>query len=128
MVLFDNGNPDEFLLFVRNFQINLEASVTPASVTKIQYLCRIVRGKALHQLNMLSVEVGFITLENLNLIILGLRTYFTAVNVMSKQKCTMFRVMRKPCKLKVKCYAARLIYINDYLDTFPGEKASEIFC
>ena len=128
MVLFDNGNLDEFLLFVHNFQTNLEALVTPAAVTKIQYLCTIVRGKALHQLNILYVEVGFMTLENLNLTIMGLRTYFTSVNFLSKQKCAMCRGMRKPCKLKVKCYAARLIYINEYLETFSGEKASEIFC
>ena len=28
--------------------------------------------------------------------------------------------MKKTCSLKVKCYAARLIDMNEYLDSFPG--------
>ena len=56
-----NGNPDKFLLFVRNSQINLESSGTLATGAKIQYHRTIVSGEALRQLDMLSVEVGSIT-------------------------------------------------------------------
>ena len=41
---------------------------------KIQYLCIILRGEALRQLETLHVEVGSTTIENLNIIILGLGT------------------------------------------------------
>ena len=37
----------------------------------------------------------------------------------------MRRGIRNPIKLKVRRYAARLIYINDYLAAFPGAKESE---
>ena len=36
MVLFDNGEPEEFLLFIWNFNMNLEASGTFKSGKKIQ--------------------------------------------------------------------------------------------
>ena len=44
---------------------------------KIQYLCIILRGEALRQLETLHVEVGSTTIENLNPIILGLGTKFS---------------------------------------------------
>ena len=47
------------------------------------------------------------------------------MNVLSKQKRKIYRGMRKPRKLKVRRYAACLIYINDYLDAFPGSNTSD---
>ena len=76
---------------------------------------------------MLSVEVGSTTSENLNCIILGLGTYFSAVNVMLKQKRAMRFGMRKPCISKVRRCAARMIDINKYLAVLPGEKESDFF-
>ena len=35
MALFDNGDPEEFLLFVRNFQMTLKASGALAASAKI---------------------------------------------------------------------------------------------
>ena len=40
----------------------------------------------------------------------------------------MCRIMRKPCGLEVRRYAACMIDIKDYLDFFPGAKASEKNC
>ena len=42
------------------------------------------------------------------------------VNLLSKQKRAMRRCMKKPRRLKVRHYAARLIDLNEYLDSFPG--------
>ena len=74
MVLFDNRDPDEFLLFSRNLNMNLEVSVTNNPGSEIQYLCTLVRGEVLHQYDMLSAEVGSDTRKNLMSIILGLGT------------------------------------------------------
>ena len=76
MALFDNGDPDEFLFFVRNFQMALKASVMLTASANIQYLCMLVCGEALRQLDMLSFEVVGTTSENLKLVILGLGAYF----------------------------------------------------
>ena len=48
MTLFDNGNPEELLLFIRNFNMTLEVSIALVSGANIQYLLTLVRGEALH--------------------------------------------------------------------------------
>ena len=42
MSLFDNGEPEEFLLFVRNFNMTLAESGTLEAGAKIPYLCTLV--------------------------------------------------------------------------------------
>ena len=59
--LFDNGEPEEFLLFIRNFNMTLEASGMLAANKNIQYLHMLVRGEVLHQFDTLSSEVGSTT-------------------------------------------------------------------
>ena len=63
---------------------------------KIQYLCTMVRGEALHQFDTLPDEVGSTTLEISKNIIVGLGTKLTPVNALSKKK----RVMR--CRKKIR--------------------------
>ena len=48
IALFKNGDPEEFLLFICNFNMNLEAS---------RYPRRLVCGEALHQFDTLSSDV-----------------------------------------------------------------------
>ena len=64
MALFVSGEAEEFLLFVCNLQMTLEASRTIADGVKIQYIHTLVRGEALQQLEILSFEVGSTTTEN----------------------------------------------------------------
>ena len=53
MALFDNGNPEEFLLFVWNFQMTLEESGYIAASINIRSLPTMLRGEVLHQLDVL---------------------------------------------------------------------------
>ena len=46
--------------------------------------------------------------------------------MLSKQKHSLRRGMRKPCKLNLGRYAGRLIDHNEYLDTLPGTKAGDM--
>ena len=55
----------------------------------IQYLCTLIRGEGLHQLDTLSSEVRSTTSEHLKYIILVLGSYFSPVNALSKQKRAM---------------------------------------
>ena len=61
MSLFDNGDPEELLLFIRNFNTTLEASVTLVDSKNIQYLRTLVHGEAFRQFDMLYAEVGSTT-------------------------------------------------------------------
>ena len=44
MALFDNGEPEEFLLFIRNFNMTLETSGMLVAIAKIQHLLTLLRG------------------------------------------------------------------------------------
>ena len=46
MSLFDNVDPEEFLLFKQNHRMTLEAPETLIEGTKIQYLHTFTRGEA----------------------------------------------------------------------------------
>ena len=120
--LFDTGDPEEFLLFTRNLQMTLEDLRTITANAKIKYLCTLLCGETLHQFDTLCDQVGSTTTTHLNRIILGLGTYFFLVNALSRQKRAMRRGTRKPYELKVRCYAALMIDINEYLDALTVSK------
>ena len=44
MSLFDHGDPEELLLFVRNFQMTIAATGMLETEEKVQYLCTLVCG------------------------------------------------------------------------------------
>ena len=111
------------MLAGEGYSCNTDTPVTTYGA-KIQYLCRMVRGKALRHIDTFSDEVGSTTAEHLKSIILGLVTHFYPVNVLSKQNHNMRRGMRKYYGLKVRRYAVRMIYLDKYLDLLPREKAS----
>ena len=111
-----------FMLFVWNFQIKLKALGTLADSANIQYLHMLLCGEVLRQLDTFSVELGSTTTTYLNQITLGLGTYFPTIDTLSKQKRAMRCVMRKPRRSKVRCYAARMICLNEYLTDLKGAK------
>ena len=62
--LLGKGKLEEFLLFIQNFKMTLDASGMLVAGANIQYRRALVCGEALHQLDTLSVEVGSITSEH----------------------------------------------------------------
>ena len=120
IAFFDNVNLDQFLSFIRDFNMTFEASGIITSGTRIQYLHTMVRGEALRQFYMLSSEVVSATSENLASIILGLSTYFFPINDLSKKKRVVRCRMWMPHVLKVRSYDDFLIDLDKYLDVFPG--------
>ena len=57
IALFNNGDPEYFLLFVYNFNKTLAVSGMLWKDVKVQYLHMIFRGEALYQFGFLSSEV-----------------------------------------------------------------------
>ena len=70
--LFDNGKSEEFLLFVRNFNMTLAASGTLEADAKFQYLCNILCGEVLRQFDWLSDDLENTETLNVDYIIRGL--------------------------------------------------------
>ena len=88
MAQFDNGELEEFLIFVRTFDVTLEASGTLADGVNMQYLHTLVR-EVFCQFDTLSDEVVITTSENLQSIILGLSTYlFLFMHLQKKSRDT----------------------------------------
>ena len=80
MSLFDFGKPEEFLLFIRNFNMTLETIKTLYMEPKIQYLCTLVRGEALHQFYLLPADAENTKTLNVDYYIKGLALYLLPAN------------------------------------------------
>ena len=72
MSLFDNGDLEEFLLFVRNFNMTITASGVLETGTNIQYLRKLFCCEALHQFELLSIGMESTKTLNEEYIINGL--------------------------------------------------------
>ena len=57
MVLLGNGDLEDFFLFVRNFNITLEASGILQTDTKAQQIYKLVCGEALRQFDLMSADM-----------------------------------------------------------------------
>ena len=57
MSLFENGKPENILLFIRNFNMKLAASGMLEAGAKYQYLRTLARREALCQFDFLSADV-----------------------------------------------------------------------
>ena len=80
MSLFDYGKPEEFFLFIHNFNTSLAMSGKLEVDAKFQYLCTLVRGEALSHFDSLSADVEITETLNVDYIIRGLAQYFSHVN------------------------------------------------
>ena len=120
MYLFDNGDPEEFLLLLRNFNTNIAEIGTLDMGANIHHLLTLVSEEASHQFDSLSVEMEITETLNVEYIIKGLALYFNQVNYLSKQERTVRCRIKIPHILKLRSYAARLIDLNKYSDFFPG--------
>ena len=76
MALFDNKEPEEFLLFVWNFNMVLAESGTLTTGAKMKYIYTLVCREALRQFDSLSADMEGMNLINVKTIILGLALYY----------------------------------------------------
>ena len=58
MALFDNGELEEFLFFIRDFNTTLKESGMLVVGKNIQCLCTLVSGEVLHKIDSLSDDMG----------------------------------------------------------------------
>ena len=80
VALFENGEPEEFLLFIREFRKTLRANGVMPEIGRIQYLCTLLCGESLFEFETLSESVGSTTKRHLKQIIISLGTYLPPIN------------------------------------------------
>ena len=119
MDFFENRDPEELLLLMKNLNMTLAASVTLVMGTKIQYFHTLVCGKSLRHFYLLSDDVKCANPLTVKHIILGIDLPYFLVNFLLKKKGSMRCGIGKPHGLKVRLYAACLIGLKEYLDSFP---------
>ena len=78
--LFDHGDPEEFILFIRKSNMTLAATGTLDTDAMIQCLCTLVHGEALYQFDLLSADIENTETLNMDFLIRGLALYFFPVN------------------------------------------------
>ena len=125
MDLFDRGKSEKFFLFVQNSKEMLYESGTIIANEDLPYLCTLLCGESICQFDNLCAWFGSMTMAHFNQVILSLGSYFPPLNALSKKNHKMHHIMSNQHKIKVTCYAASMIDINEYLAEFIGSEASE---
>ena len=96
MSLFDHGDPEQFLLFIWNFQMTSAATGMIETEAKAQYLRTLFHGEVLHQFDLISADVeNMDTSLNVDYLLKFLAWYFFSVDPLSKQKFAMRCCMKK---------------------------------
>ena len=106
MALFDNGNSEEFLLFIWDYNMTPEASGTLKSGIKIQFLP--YAGMLIHVVCWGKKCYP----RKHDVVYFRFRCVLFPINVTVKKKCAIRHGMRKPRGLKVSCCYDPLIDLN----------------
>ena len=122
--LFGNGEAEEFLLFVQNFNMTLAMSGMLEMGANIPYQLSLFFRYFLHPSDSFSDNVEGVIPLTVKTIILGLVLYFPPESSLSNKKHAMQRGMRKVHGIKVSLYTASLIDRNNYLYLLPGATLS----
>ena len=126
MSTFDNGQPEEFLVLLRNFKIAIDRTSMTMPTGRINYLCTMLREKSLREFDEISLQENT-TNNHLKHTTEGLIEYPhpPSPSALSNQKRAMRRAMRKPCSMPFNRFETRLTEINNFLPLFPGPDASK---
>ena len=76
MALFSNGETEEFLLFVHNLKMKINASGNIVDNINLWYLSIILTGEVIHQFDTLCARFGSTNMAHLKQVIFSLGTYF----------------------------------------------------
>ena len=89
MSLIGHGDPEEFLLFIRNFNMTLAATGMLYMDVKIYYLRMLVPGEALRKFYLFSADVENIETLNVDYYNKGLALFFFLwIRFPKKKRCT----------------------------------------
>ena len=102
MSTFEDIQPEEFLAILKNFKIIIDETGTTILSDWINYLHRILHGKALREFYKLTSQNHGMTNSDCKHITEGLPEYLFPIISLSKQKRAMCCAMRKPWSILFK--------------------------
>ena len=90
---------------------------------KINYLRTVLRAQALRDSDEpTSKNYGMTRIHHITYTLLG---YFLLINALTKQKCAMIQIIRKPRSMMFNRFTAQLIEMNNCLLLFPESESSK---
>ena len=113
MSLFDHGETEDFLLFVRNFQMTIAATGALGIEAKVQYRRTLVRGEATCQFDLVSADAkNTETLLDVYYLLKGLAWYFPSKFTFKIKSCNA-PLYEKAAQIKWKALCCALIDLNE---------------
>ena len=116
---YSTGTPERWIIFRKNLdKVLIGQNITTGPPTYAMTR-RILEGAALAKFEDSAHERGTETLEHFALVLEDMGTYVFPRRALQMEKCFMRRYMRKPRKLKMREFMARVEELNHDLRYFP---------
>ena len=111
--MFEHGQPEEFLMLMKNLKNALDRTNTNLAARKIYYLLTLLCGESFWAFDELEIQNNGTSNEHLKFIQEGLLGYFPLIDTLSKQNRVMHHVMCKPRETLFKLFDTHLMEVNN---------------
>jgi hypothetical protein len=116
---FNNGTPEEWLVFVRNVKRVFTGQNITQGPGKYAMVRRLLLGDTLAAFEKAATAIGAENNANFDLVMREVTTHVFPRRALTYQKRYMRRHMRKPKTMTTREFAARVAELNAYLKDFP---------
>ncbi len=116
---FSHGKTEEWLKTLKDISRALKGQNITDGPGKYRFARRILDGDALAAFNAAATELGNETNDHYNQAMQKVTEHVLPKRALSRQRRFMRRQLRKPFKMAMQTFVARVNEINKYLDSFP---------
>eukprot|EP00980_Cylindrotheca_fusiformis_P019964 scaffold7032_cov94-Cylindrotheca_fusiformis.AAC.1 len=120
---FDNGTPEEFLMFLEKVKTVQTGQALTAGPEKYNQLRQVLKGNAKTVFDNAARVHHQETNARFVADVATLKASIFPVNALAKQKRAIRRLLRKPAAMRMRDYAARMTELNNLLLKFPPRQA-----
>ena len=122
--MFKDGNPEEWLKWVKNVERAAKGQNMTTGPTKFALAKRLLDGGALIAFENAATAVATETNESFKQVIKSVTEHVFPKSAYQKQKSYMRRFLKKPRELSAKQFVERVIHINELLERFPDPSST----
>jgi hypothetical protein len=122
---FNTGTPEEWLIFMRDFQRVLVGQNIVDGPAKYAMIRRLILGDTLAVFNKAATTQGAENNANFEIVMQAVTAHVFPQRALNYQKRYMRRFMRKPKTMSIREFSARVAEMNAYLTEFPPFEADQ---
>ena len=125
---FDSGSPEEWLSHVKTYKEIIAGQNITTGEPCFTMMKRLLKGKALIDFERIKVEESYTnSVENAKHMLAKLTEEIFPDRALQKQRRALRRYVRKPEGMKTSSFYARLVEMNEQLESFPdGDEFSKL--